>query len=81
MKRDAGVNAVFLLRKKTAITPASLFILGRRTDVTVLATANLSKFALPMYETERLFGLFFLIPLMHYSLKKNRRSAVGFGMN
>ena len=33
------------------------------------------------YETERLFGLFFLIPLMHYSFKKNRRSSVGFGMN
>ena len=36
MKRDAGVKAVFLLRKKTAITPASLFIFGRRTDVTLL---------------------------------------------
>ena len=32
MKRDAGVKAVFLLRKKTA----SLFIFGRRTDVTLL---------------------------------------------
>ena len=28
MKRDAGVKAVFLLRKKTAFTPASLFIFG-----------------------------------------------------
>ena len=36
MKRDAGVNAVFLLRKKTSLTPASLFIFGRRTEVTLL---------------------------------------------
>ena len=40
MKRDAGVNIVFLLRKKTAFTPAftpaSLFIFGRRTGVTLL---------------------------------------------
>ena len=36
MKRDAGVKAVFLPRKKTAFTPASLFIFGRRTDVTPL---------------------------------------------
>ena len=36
MKRDAGVKAVFLLRKKTAFTPASLFIFGRRMDVTLL---------------------------------------------
>ena len=35
MKRDAEVKAVFLLRKKTALTPASLFIFGRQTDVTV----------------------------------------------
>ena len=38
MKRDAGVKAVFLLKKKTAFTPASLFIFGRRTDVTLLTT-------------------------------------------
>ena len=36
MKRDAGVKAVFLPRKKTAFTPASLFIFGLRTDVTPL---------------------------------------------
>ena len=36
IKRDAGVKAVFLLRKKTAFTPASLFIFGRRTNVTLL---------------------------------------------
>ena len=36
MKRDAGVKAVFLLRKKTAFTPASLFIFGQRTDVMAL---------------------------------------------
>ena len=29
MKRDAGVNADFLLRKKTAFTQASLFKFGR----------------------------------------------------
>ena len=37
MKRDAVVKAVFLLRKKTAFTPASLFIFGRPTDVMALA--------------------------------------------
>ena len=36
IKRDAGVKAVFLLRKKTAFTPASLFIFGRRTDLMLL---------------------------------------------
>ena len=36
MKRDAGVNAVFFLSKKTAFTPASLFIFGRPTDVMAL---------------------------------------------
>ena len=36
MKRDAGVNAVFFLSKKTAFTPASLFIFGRRTDIMLL---------------------------------------------
>ena len=41
MKRDAGVKAVFLLRKKTAFTPVSLFILGRRTDVTPLVDLRL----------------------------------------
>ena len=37
MKRDTGVNAVFFLSKKAAFTPASLFIFGQPTDVTVLA--------------------------------------------
>ena len=37
MKRDAGVNAVFFLSKKTAFTPASLFIFRRPTDVMALA--------------------------------------------
>ena len=36
MKRDAGVNTVFFLSKKTAFTPASLFIFGRPTDVMAL---------------------------------------------
>ena len=36
MKRDAGVNAVFFLSKKTAFTPASVFIFGRPTDVMAL---------------------------------------------
>ena len=36
MKRDAGVNAVFFLSKKTAFTPASLFIFVRRTEVMAL---------------------------------------------
>ena len=36
MKRDAWVKAVFFLRKKTAFTQASLFILGRRTGDMVL---------------------------------------------
>ena len=35
-KRDGGLKAVFLLKKKTAFTPASLFIFGRRTDVMAL---------------------------------------------
>ena len=36
MKRDASVKVVFLLRKKTTFTEASLFIFGLRTDVTAL---------------------------------------------
>ena len=36
MKRDAGMNAVVFLSKKTAFTPASLFIFGRPTDVMAL---------------------------------------------
>ena len=36
MKRDVGGNAVFFLSKKTAFTPASLFIFGRPTDVMAL---------------------------------------------
>ena len=36
MKRDAGVSDVFFLSKKTAFTPASLFIFGRPTDVMAL---------------------------------------------
>ena len=36
MKRDAGVNAVFFLSKKTAFTPSSLFIFGQPTDVMAL---------------------------------------------
>ena len=36
MKRDAGVIAVFFLSKKTAFTPASLFIFVRRTEVMAL---------------------------------------------
>ena len=40
MKRDTGVKAVFLLRKKTAFTPASLFIFGQLTDVTLLEQAH-----------------------------------------
>ena len=35
-KRDGGLKAVFLLKKKTAFTPASLFIFGRPTDVMAL---------------------------------------------
>ena len=40
MKRDAGVNAVFFLSKKTAFTPASLFIFGRSTDVMALGLSQ-----------------------------------------
>ena len=41
MKRDAGVTAVFLLRKNTAFTPASLFIFGGRMNVTLFANVRL----------------------------------------
>ena len=44
MKRDTWVKAVFLLRKKTVFTQASLFILGRRTDVTVLMKSKLERY-------------------------------------
>ena len=40
MKRDAGVNAVFFLSKKTAFTPASLFIFGQPTDVMALVNCR-----------------------------------------
>ena len=43
MKRDAGVNAVFFLSKKTAFTPASLFIFKKPTDVMALATTVFPK--------------------------------------
>ena len=43
MKRDAGENAVFFLSKKTAFTPASLFIFGQRTDLAVLGRKVLTK--------------------------------------
>ena len=45
MKRDTGVNAVFLLRKKTAFTPASLFIFGRPTDVMALVSITFPGFS------------------------------------
>ena len=35
------MKAVFLLRKKTAFTQASLFIFGRQTDVTILTENTL----------------------------------------
>ena len=60
MKRDAGVKAVFLLRKKTALTPASLFIFGRQTEVTVLEQFRYSnsKRLEQLLVTERFFNLF-----------------------
>ena len=36
MKRDAGVKCCLFTIKRQHFTPASLFIFGRRTDVTVL---------------------------------------------
>ena len=44
MKRDAGVNAVFFLSKKTAFTPASLFIFGRPTDNMALVSNTFPRF-------------------------------------
>ena len=40
IKRDAGVNAVFLIVKRQHFTPASLFIFGRRTDVMALVVPD-----------------------------------------
>ena len=42
MKREAEVNTVFFLSKKTAFTPASLFIFGQPTDIMALVTLLVS---------------------------------------
>ena len=79
MKRDAEVNAVFFLSKKTAFTPASLFIFGRRTEVMALKfipTTTPKNFQYMAHHFLPIFQCF------HWSLATTRMSGIqlNFGL-
>ena len=70
MKRDASVKVVFLLRKKTTFTEASLFIFGLRTDVTALCHFNISDLQYIKYDQIHnylsFFGLLSFLGLLRF---------------